>query len=190
MSAEGKIFSWYAIRIRSRFEQTTSAALANRGYEGYLPLYRVRKPWSDRSKDLDLPLFPGYIFCRFDVHARLPILTAPGVISIAGMGRTPVAIPDQEIESIRIMERSGLDLYPWPHLAVGSRVVIEDGPLKGLEGITLDVKKKHHLFVSVPLLQRSISVEIDRQCVRPLSGPPASKTFRGVDKSPSAIRVA
>jgi transcription antitermination factor NusG len=86
-----------------------------------------------------------------------------------GSARTPIAIADGEIDAIRTMVRSGLDLRPWPHLVVGSRVVIEQGPLKGLEGVTLDVKKRHHLFVSVPLLQRSVSVEIDRQWVRPLS---------------------
>jgi transcription antitermination factor NusG len=190
MSAEAKTFSWYAIRIRTRFEQTTSTALAGRGYEDYLPLHRVRKRWSDRSKDLDLPLFPGYLFCRFDVQARLPILTTPGVLSIVGLGRMPVPIPDQEIESIRMMERSGLNLHPWPQLAVGSRVLIEDGPLKGLEGVALDVRNKHHLFVSVPLLQRSISVEIDRDSVRPISAPAISKAFRGVDRFPVVAKVA
>jgi transcription antitermination factor NusG len=163
------IHSWYAIRVRSRFERTVSAALSGKGYNEYLPLYRARCQWSDRSKDLDLPLFPGYLFCRFDARVRLPILTTPGVISIVGTGKVPVAISDREIESIQTMIRSGLHLQPWPQLVVGSRVVIEEGPLKGLEGVAVDIKKKYRLFISIPLLQRSVSVEIDREWVRPLS---------------------
>jgi transcription antitermination factor NusG len=169
MTTSQTVNPWYAIRVRSKFEQTVSAALSGKGYDQYLPLYRSRRTWSDRAKDLDLPLFPGYLFCRFDVQVRLPILTTIGVISIVGTGRIPVAVSDQEIDAIQTMTRSGLHLQSWPHLAIGSRVVIEQGPLKGLEGVALDIKKKYRLFVSVPLLQRSVSVEIDREWVRPLS---------------------
>lgn len=168
MNPAETIQSWYAIRVRPRFERAVSTALSGKGYEQYLPLYHSRRKWSDRAKDLELPLFPGYLFSRFDAQVRLPVLTTPGVISIVGTGKTPVAIPDQEIEAIQTMVTSGLILQPWPQLVVGSRVVIEHGPLKGLEGVALDVKKKYKLFVSVPLLQRSVSVEIDREWVRPL----------------------
>ncbi len=173
MIPQQTIHSWYAVRVRPRFERLVSTSLSGKGYDEYLPLYRSRRKWSDRAKDLDLPLFPGYLFCRFDVDVRLPILTTPGVISVVGIGRIPVAIPDSEVDAIQTMIRSGLHLQPWPQLAVGSRVLIEQGPLKGLEGVALDVKKKFRLFVSVPLLQRSVSVEIDREWVRPLSAVPA-----------------
>jgi transcription antitermination factor NusG len=169
MNSAQTIDSWYAIRVRSRFEQSVSTALSGKGYNEYLPVYRSKREWSDRSKNLELPLFPGYLFCRFDVQARLPILITPGVISIVGVGRIPVAISDEEIDAIQVMIRSGLHVQPWPQLVVGSRVVIEEGPLKGLEGVAMDVKKKYRLFVSVPLLQRSVSVEIDREWVRPVS---------------------
>lgn len=169
MSAAQTTDPWYAIRVRSKFERAVSAALSGKGYDQYLPLYRSRRKWSDRAKDLDLPLFSGYLFCRVDVQVRLPILTTPGVIAIVGTGKVPVAIPDREIDAIQTLIRSGLHLQPWPQLVVGSRVVIEEGPLRGLEGVALDIKKKYRLFVSVPLLQRSVSVEIDREWVRPIS---------------------
>jgi transcription termination/antitermination protein NusG len=170
------IHPWYAIRVRPRYERIASAALSGKGYVEYLPLYHSRRTWSDRSQELDLPLFPGYLFCRFDAQFRLPILTIPGVMSIVGMGKVPVAIPDPEIDAIQAVIRSGLHLQPWPQLVVGSRVVIERGPLKGLEGVTLQLKKKFHLFLSVPLLDRSVTVEIKREWVRPLSTaiPPGS----------------
>jgi transcription antitermination factor NusG len=164
------VLPWYAIRVRSKFEKMVSTSLSGKGYHDYLPLYRSRRNWSDRSKELDLPLFPGYLFCRLDVEKRLPILTTPGVISIVGMGKIPVSISEQEIEAIRIVVHSGLPILPWPRLTVGTRVVIEKGPLKGIEGVTLDVDRKFRLLVSVALLQRSVSVEIDRDWARPLPG--------------------
>jgi transcription antitermination factor NusG len=180
--------AWYAISVRHKFEQMVSAALAGKGYEEYLPLHRSTRSWSDRSKELDLPLFPGYLFCRFDVQFRLPILTTPGVIAILGAGKTPVAVPERELDAVKTVVGSGLHLVLWPQLAVGSSVLIERGPLKGLEGITLDIKKKCRLIVSVPLLQRSVAVEIERDWVRPLS---TSNAARRISPGlPSVAKVA
>lgn len=159
---------WYAIRVQSKFENLASATLRGKGYEEFLPLYRSRRRWSDRVKQLDLPLFPGYLFCRFDVNSRLPILTTPGVVSIVGAGKTPVAVSDDEIAAVQAIVRSGLAAVPWPCLTVGSRILIERGPLAGLEGIALDVDRKYRLVVSVSMLQRSVAVEIDREWARPI----------------------
>ncbi len=167
--AQQAIFPWYALHVRAKHEKVVSTALSGKGYGEYLPLYRSRRKWSDRSMDLDLPLFPGYLFCRLNIENRLPVLITPGVISIAGSGKTPISIPDAEIEAIQTVIRSGLFVQPWPGLAVGCRVVIEEGPLKGLEGVALNIEKKYRLLVSVPLLQRSVSVEIDREWARPIS---------------------
>jgi transcription antitermination factor NusG len=110
---------------------------------------------------LDLPLFPGYMFCRFDVHNRLPILKTPGVILIIGIARTPVPIGNAEIDAIRTIVDSGLQSQPWPFLQIGARIRIEHGALSGLEGILLGPRGRHRLIVSVTLLQRSVAVEID-----------------------------
>ena len=186
-----KTLCWYAIRMRSKFEQVASTTLAGKGYEQFLPLYSSRRAWSDRSKELDLPLFPGYLFCRFDAQERiLPILTTPGVISIVGAGKIPVPIPDEEIAAIRTVIRSGLHAQPWPHLAVGSGVVIEKGPLTGIEGVTLDAGKRYRLIVSVPLLQRSVAVEIERDWVRPISTLPISTTTAARPVSSAAGRYS
>jgi transcription antitermination factor NusG len=179
METTQNIQEWYAIRARTKFERFVAESLIGKGYEVYLPLYRSRRRWSDRIKELDLVLFPGYLFCRFDVNNRLPILKTPSVVSIIGKGKEPIPISQSEIEAIRTIVSSGLPVLPWPQLAVGSRVLIEQGPLQGVEGVALDVKKKFRLFVSVSLLQRSVSVEIDRDWVRPLSTfiPPRSVAF-------------
>jgi transcription antitermination factor NusG len=161
--------SWYALRIQSRLGIVASTTLRGKGYEEFLPLYRSRRRWSDRIKDLELPLFPGYLFCRFDVSDRLmPILTTPGVIGIVGAGKIPIPVDLDEIEAIRAILRSGLAAQPWPLLCVGSKVYIEGGPLAGLEGIITNTDKVYRLIVSVSLLQRSVAVEIDREWARPI----------------------
>src|ERR1039457_3650356 len=161
--------SWYALRIQSRLASLASTTLRGRGYEELLPLYRSRRRWSDRTKELELPLLPGYLFCQFDVRHRVPILTTPGVIGVVGAGKVPVPIDLDEIEAVRAILRSGLAAQPWPLLRVGSKVYIERGPLTGLEGIITNTDKVYRLVVSVSLLQRSVAVEIDREWARPIA---------------------
>lgn len=163
---------WYALRIRSNQEKMVSSILETKGYERYLPLYRSKRRWSDRVKELELPLFPGYLFCRLDLNdAAVPVITTPGVISITGAGKVPIPIPDEEIETVRTVIRSGLAVMPWPGLTPGSRVLIERGPLTGVEGIAVNVEDQCRLIVSVHLLQRSLSVEIERSWARPIAKP-------------------
>lgn len=162
--------SWYAIQIQSRLGNLASATLRGKGYEEFLPLYRTRRRWSDRMKELELPLFPGYLFCRCDPTDRLmPILTTPGVIGIVGAGKTPIPVDDGEIDTVRAVLRSGLAAQPWPFLHVGAKVRIAGGPLAGIEGIIINADKTHRLVVSVSLLQRSVAVEIDRDWACPVA---------------------
>lgn len=155
---------WYALQIRPRFEKTAATHLGSKGYEHYLPLYASRRVWSDRIKGLDLPLFPGYLFCRFDIHNRLPVLVVPGVMSIVGVSKIPAPISDEEILSVQRVIASGLQYGPWPYV-VGQRVVVERGSLAGLEGTVVRVQSEMRLIVSLPLLHRSVCVEIDRDCI-------------------------
>jgi transcription antitermination factor NusG len=169
-SASPDPLSWYAIRVQSRLGSVASTTLRGKGYEEFLPMYCSRRRWSDRIKELEQPLFPGYLFCRFNVTDRLmPILTTPGVMSIVGAGKTPISIDGEEIDAIKTILRSGLDVQPWPHLFVGCKVLIERGPLAGVDGIVTSTDKVYRLIASVSLLQRSIAVEIDREWVRPIA---------------------
>lgn len=157
---------WFALHVRSRFEATVAAHLDGKGYEFFLPMYVEKRHWSDRVKEIELPLFPGYVFCRFDPQARLPILVTPGVIGVVGMGKTPIPILEEEIASIQAVVKSGLPSQPCPYLQIGERVRIESGPLQGLMGILEEIKGRHRLILAVTLLQRSVAVEIDMACVR------------------------
>lgn len=162
-------YPWYAIRVRSRFENVVAAMLEGKGYEGFLPVYTARRAWSDRIKELRLPLFPGYVFCRFDMDQRLRVLTIPGVVNIVGIGKCPVPIDEKEMKAVLVASRAGLPTGPWPFLKVGQQVSIESGPLSGLNGILLNFKGQHRLVLSVTLLQRAIAVEVDCAWVSPLA---------------------
>ncbi len=138
-----------------------------RGMESFLPLYRSRRRWSDRTRVMDLPLFPGYVFCRFHPELLLPVVTTPGVVQVVGAGKHPCPIADAEIAAIQRMLCSGNEVEPWPYLQAGQKVRILDGPLFGIEGILVEVKNRRRLVVSVHLLQRSVAVEVDRDCIGP-----------------------
>jgi transcription antitermination factor NusG len=169
MDSEAPSSLWYAIRTRPRFESAVSRNLKAKGYEEYLPTYRCRRRWSDRVKTVELPLFPGYLFCRLDIRQRLPILIIPGVMSFAGIGKCPFPVQESEILSIQQIVASGLQYEPWPLINIGQLVSVEYGPLRGLTGRVIDTKKNYRIVVSVQLLQRSVAVEIDRDCIKPVA---------------------
>jgi len=158
-------YPWYGVRVRSNFEQIVAVALRARGYEEFLPLLKVRRRWSDRIKCMERPLFPGYVFCRFDAGHQVPILEAPGVVGLIAFGRQPASIPEEEIAAVKTMLLSSLPVHPYPFLRSGQKIRIVRGPLAGVEGVVVEVKKGFRLVASVTLLQRSVSVEIDREWV-------------------------
>jgi transcription antitermination factor NusG len=172
MKADNANFPWFAVQTRLRYEQFAAEHLRSKGYDPFLPVYTCRRRWSDRIKKIDLPLFPGYLFCRFDLQNRLPILVTPGVIQVVGSGKSPIAVDDAEIAAIQGIVQSGLPREPWEFLQVGQTVRIASGPLSGYEGILLNVKGNHRLVLSVSLLRRSVAVEIDSAWVSPASSKP------------------
>jgi len=165
---ETVIYPWFAVRVRSNHERVAAAHLRERGYEEFSPSWKTERRWSDRTKEMDQFFFPGYVFCRLNPLDRLPVLTAPGVVDLVSFGKIPAPVPELEIENVRRMVQSGLFVMPWPFLELGHRVLIERGPLAGVEGILDEVKGKCRLVVSVQLLQRSVSAEVDRDWIRPL----------------------
>jgi len=151
-----------------RKESLIAAQLEGQGIECFLPKYKSLREWSDRKKEVERPLFPGYLFCRFDYTQRRPVVVTPGVLQIVGCGRTPTPIEDREIQAIQIAVGSGVSGQPWPYLEVGEKVRIHTGTLSGLEGILVNFKGNHRVVLSVTLLQRSVALEVDLSWVTSL----------------------
>jgi transcription antitermination factor NusG len=152
---------WFAIRVKSNREKVAQQHLSGKGYEVFLPSYRATKD-NGRRVPLEIPLFPGYLFCRFDVNNRLPILMVPGVVHIVGVGKRPVPVDESELESVRILVKAGLPIRPDEPYTIGQAIRIQKGPLTGAEGVIIGLGAQR-LAVSISLLQRSISVELERE---------------------------
>jgi transcription antitermination factor NusG len=165
---DGRTGRWYALYVRSRHERVVEGGLRGKGYSAFSPFCRTKRKRADRIAAVDVPLFPGYVFCHFDSDKRLPILTTPGIVRIVGPGNRPEPVDDTEITSIRTLALSGRPVQPWPFLRSGQRVRVQAGPLTGAQGIFLRVKDDDHLVVSIALLQRAVSVVIEKDVVAPL----------------------
>ena len=166
--AGGDGLLWYALCVRSRLEKTVARNLGGKGYEPFLPLCRRVRRWSDRIKHIELPLFPGYVFCRFDAADRLPILTIPGVNGVVGSGRNLLPVDENELKAIQAVLSSGKYYEACPFLEIGQRVRVEYGALQGVEGFVTLLKNTERLVISVQMLQRSVAVEIERECLKPI----------------------
>ena len=180
-------FPWYALQCWLRKESLIAAQLEGQGFECFLPKYKRLREWSDRKKEVEQPLFPGYLFCRFDYTQRRPVVVTPGVLQVVGCGRTPTPIEDGEIQAIQIAVASGVPGQPWPYLEVGERVRIHTGKLSGIEGILVNFKGNHRVVLSVTLLQRSVALEVDLSWVSSLEKRSEKKLQQVVSRTP--VRV-
>lgn len=142
--------------------------LRGKGYTEFVPYYRTKRRWSDRTKVVEIPLFAGYVFCRFDPNDRLPILQTPGVVDVVRFGQDFIPVDEREIESIGSIVNSGAEVTPWPYLREGQRVRIRGGALDGVEGILIDFRNGRRIVVSITILQRSVAAELDRADVEPI----------------------
>jgi transcription antitermination factor NusG len=158
-------YPWFALTVRPRHEKTVAKSLRHRGLEDFLPLYNARRRWSDRIKAVEFPLFPGYVFCRFDYECRFPVLSIPGVTSIVGFPNLPTPVSEDEIAAVRTILASGLPAQPCSVVRVGQPVRIKSGSLAGLQGILIREKDSLRVVVSLELLQRAVAVEIDRDII-------------------------
>ena len=155
---------WYAIKVRTRSEPVAAAGLRDREYDPFSPTLSERRKYSDRMAFVNTPLFPGYLFCRLNIHKKVDVLSAPAVEHIVSYAGVPAVVPDDEIDAIRRAVEAGARARPY--LAVGQKIRIEYGALAGIEGILERVGKENRIVVSVHLLQRSVSVEINEDQIQ------------------------
>jgi len=156
---------WFALTLKAQHEKAVAAKLQAKGIEGYVPFYRERHRWSDRIRTVEVPLFPRYAFARFRLAERVAALSLSGVTSIVSFGGQPCPVEPREIEAIQCMIASGLPVTPWPLLKIGQPVRLSGSAMDGLEGILVGEKTGYRVVVNVQLLNRAVSVEIDRSHV-------------------------
>jgi transcription antitermination factor NusG len=166
--------AWYAVWLRSNYEQTVNRQLSAKGFQPFLPEVRT---WSRRlgtKRAITTPMFPGYLFVRaaLDKHRYIDLLKVQGVVRVLEDGWTRLTpVPDTEIDAIQTIASAGVTVFPCAHLRCGERVRVLDGPLTGVEGVFVhDKPSKGRLVVSVDMLGRSIAVEMDGADVEPCGG--------------------
>lgn len=159
---------WYAVSVRPRHEKLVTRHLEHRGVSCFLPVYRSVRRWKDRRKELDMALFPGYVFVNLNARDRLGVLQAPGVLRFVTFQGQPAALPDSEIRALESSLFAGLRPQPHPYLRQGKRVRVKRGPLADVEGIMIRRKEGFRLVLSIELIMRSVMLEVDEADVEPL----------------------
>ncbi len=153
---------WYAIRTRSRCEKMASEQLLLQGIETFLPTVKKMRQWSDRKKEVEMPLFSGYSFVRIALLSpeRLQVLKANGVVGFVGVHGSATAIPENQIRDVRTLLENNVPFEERPYLKVGQKVRIKGGCLDGVEGVLSGHKEDQSLMISLEPIQRSISIRI------------------------------
>lgn len=159
---------WYAVSVRPRYEKLATRHLKHQGINCFLPVYRSVRRWKDRRKELDMALFPGYVFVNLNTRDRLGVLQAPGVLRFVTFQGQPAAVPDSEIRALESSMSAGLGPQPHPYLHKGRKVRVKSGPLVDTEGIMIRRKEGFRLVLSIELIMRSVMLEVDEADVEPL----------------------
>jgi transcription antitermination factor NusG len=159
---------WYALAVKHQHENAVTSGLRETGFETLLPLYKSLRKWSDRTRQIEAPVFPGYVFAHFPYDDRVRVLRIPAVRSIVAFNGKPATLTPAELVGIRAAVESKLPLRPWPFLKPGDLVRLDRGPLKGLEGTLVQEKDCFRFVISVGILQRSVAVEVSPEMIVPL----------------------
>jgi transcriptional antiterminator NusG len=154
---------WFAVRTRPRHERVVTKQLESNGIESFLPVCAQVRFWSDRRKVIDFPLFPGYVFVRTleTTRSRARVFQARGVLGFVGPKNQGTPIPVHQIDAVRTLMQAQFECRPHPYLNIGQRIRIQNGALRGLEGILVRVASDKSLIVSVDLIQRSVAIRLE-----------------------------
>jgi|SRR5208282_2666270 len=168
LSPDDRESRWYAAYTIARHEKCVARQMEERGMEYFLPLYRSIHRWQDRRKQVELALFPSYIFVHMALTDRLRVLQLPSVVYLVGFSGRPVPLPEPEITALRGAATGNVCLEPHPYLKIGRRVRVCSGPMAGLEGVLLREKERFRVVLSIDLIMRSVAVEVDWAEIAPI----------------------
>jgi transcription antitermination factor NusG len=155
---------WYAVYTRSRHEKQVEAMLRRQQVETFLPLRRTWSRRRDRRTTVDLPALPGYLFVRCVLYAevRAQIKKTPGVLRMVESVGRPCVIPEEQIESLRLVLAQSADAGAHPYFKVNDRVQVIRGPFVGAEGQLVRIaESRHKLVVAIDFVNQAVAIEID-----------------------------
>ncbi|QTA90282.1 UpxY family transcription antiterminator [Desulfonema magnum] len=165
MTKDTLIRAWYALHTKSRFENVVNERLMGKSIEVFLPKIQVPSKRRDRKKIIQIPLFPGYLFVKTDLnpYEHLEIVKTTGAVSLIGNARGPVAVPSEDIESLKIMVVANKEVITGYQLQEGDRVMVVGGPFSGMTGIFVRYKGINRVVINISALGQFASVEVNEE---------------------------
>ena len=162
--------AWYVLHTRSRFEQVVFEGLEKKSLETFLPKITVMSKRRDRRKKIRVPLFPGYVFIRSDlnVHERLEIVRTIGIVRLVGNKDGPVSVPDEAIDSLRIMVFGDNPVETGTRFRKGDRVMVVEGPFAGVVGAFVRYRGFGRVVVAIEALGQYAAVNVPEEHVEKL----------------------
>jgi len=161
LGKKGKSSRWYAVYTRPRAEKQVFKRLEEAGIETFLPLQKTIRRWSDRKKLVEKPLLSSYIFIKTRPKYFPAVFTTPGVVRIVTFEGKPVAIPQYQIDNLRLLVDSNADVeVTKEHLGKGDMVEVTTGALKGLSGELIRIGSKKKMVIRLDKLDQNIIVTI------------------------------
>lgn len=172
MTADKFIPSWYVLHTKSRFENVVNDGLRKKNVDVFLPKIKVRSKRRDRKMMIQVPLFPGYVFVRTSLHPdeHLGILKTVGVVKMIGSRMGPVPVPDQTVDSLRIMVNAEEEILTGTRFRKGDRILVVAGPFAGVTGQFVQYRGLGRVIVDIDALGQFAAVNVSEDDVEPLPG--------------------
>ena len=163
---------WFACYTRARHEKQVDRQLRERGLETFLPLLPRVSQWTDRKKVVEWPLFPSYVFVRFEPAEMHQVMGMPGVAGLVKTNGRPARIDEDELENVRRFARAlaggGVEVEQAPFLAEGEWVEVMDGPFQGIRGIVTERRNRRRVRVGLKAIGQALEIDIDTRALRPV----------------------
>ncbi len=160
---------WYVLYLRSRYEKRVHDELERSGIESFLPMITEVRQWSDRKKKVEAPLFPGYDFVRIELKEKIRVLEVDGVVKFVAIGTArPTPVPDDQIESLKLVIATPKTLRKENPLHVGEVVKVKSGPFAGAQGIVMRSNNATRVVISIDTIQQAVSVEVEAGLLEPV----------------------
>jgi transcription antitermination factor NusG len=152
--------NWIAVYTKSRHEQIVINELNKKNIESYCPMLKERRQWSDRKKWVHFPLFRSYVFANIEIKENIYVLQTIGVNKIVQFQKKISIIPNQVIDNIKNIIKGGYKVEQADYFIKGDEVCVVSGPLKGLDGVVLDLRGANKIIIKIEAIQQALSVEI------------------------------
>ena len=156
---------WYVLHTKSRFENVVNDGLMRKQIEVFLPKMTVRSKRRDRKAMIRVPLFPGYVFVKTDLHPQhhLEIVKTAGAVRLIGSKQGPVPVPDETVESLKIMVSTDLPVKTGNRLQKGDWVMVVAGPFAGVKGTFVRYGGQGRVVVNIEALGQYAGVEVSEE---------------------------